>query len=370
MKYYFRIAGFLQPSFLLLAVLWLVAGYALAAPQKPSDKFRLVHADKLFMSKTYEEQALELSGKVHFFYGDTEFKSDRALILDIKKIARLYGNVVVSNDSLLLVADTLAYYRIPELMNAGGRVTATHSNKQGAYRWMKSDYASYDKARDILTCWSRVVSYDKQENATATCGYAQWDRKQGYALMLESPFLSTGKADTLKVNAEKMEYFDAEKKLIATFGVQVRSTDYLTNSDFLIYFMEDDKAVFTGEPRFNSDYATATANEFHLFLKQRKLVRAELIDSCRVDFAAEKGEEQKNRVWANLISMDFADDQLRKFEAEGLVSYLYQQDASEKQDFFVNSATGAYLQADFDENSKLQTMQMQNSIKGKYLFRQ
>jgi lipopolysaccharide export system protein LptA len=151
-KYYFRIAGFLQPSFLLLAVLWLVAGYALAAPQKPSDKFRLVHADKLFMSKTYEEQALELSGKVHFFYGDTEFKSDRALILDIKKIARLYGNVVVSNDSLLLVADTLAYYRIPELMNAGGRVTATHSNKQGAYRWMKSDYASYDKARDILTC--------------------------------------------------------------------------------------------------------------------------------------------------------------------------------------------------------------------------
>ena len=355
----------------ILGALLLGIGLSLfAAKPGTPEKFRLIHADKLFMSKTYEEQALELSGKVHFFYGDTEFKSDRALILDIKKIARLSGNVVVHNDSLTLVADTLAYYRIPELMNAGGRVTATHSNKDGAYRWMTSDYATYDKKNDVLTCWSRVTSYDREENATAKCGYAQWDRARGYALMLEQPYLSSAKNDTLNITAEKMEFFDADKKLIATFNVQVNSRDYTTTSDFLIYFMDEDKAVFTGVPRFNSEYATASAREFHLLLEERKLKRAELIDSCRVDFTEEKGGEQKNRVFADLISMDFLGDQLRQFEAEGLVSYFFQQDEAPKKDFFVNNATGTYLKADFDEDSKLQTMQMKTDVKGKYVFKQ
>ncbi len=357
-------------SFALLLTLFIGINLSLFAAKTSPEKFRLIHADKLFMTKTYEEQALELSGKVHFFYGNTEFKSDRALILDLKKIARLSGNVVVNNDSLILTADTLAYYRIPELMNVGGRVTATHSNSSGAYRWMQSDFASYDKKNDILTCWSRVSSYDKEENARARCGYAQWDRAKGYALMLEQPYLTSAQNDTLNITAEKMEFFDQEKKLIATFDVQVNSRDYNATSDFLIYFMNDDKAVFTGEPRFVSDYATATANEFHLLLTERKLKRAELIDSCRVDFSEEKGGEQKNRVFADLISMDFWDDQLRGFEAEGLVNYYFQQDEAPKKDFFVNSATGSYLQAEFDENSKLRTMQMKTGVKGKYVFKQ
>jgi len=36
----------------------------------------------------------------------------------------------------------------------------------------------------------------------------------------------------------------------------------------------------------------------------------------------------------------------------------------------INSATGAYLQANFDDNSKLQSLQMKTDIKGKYVFQQ
>ena len=75
-------------SYLLLIILLFSLFQSLFAKPAQPEKFRLIHADKLFMSKTYDEQALELSGKVHFFYGSTEFKSDRALILDAKKIAR------------------------------------------------------------------------------------------------------------------------------------------------------------------------------------------------------------------------------------------------------------------------------------------
>ncbi|MDD3236273.1 MAG: OstA-like protein [Candidatus Cloacimonetes bacterium] len=353
-------------SFLLL----LFSTTLFAAPkQSPTEKFRLIHADKLFMNKMEAEQILELSGNVHFFYGTTEFRSSRALIFDTKKIARLYGNVIVSNDSLTLNADTLAYYRIPELLNMGGRVLATHKNKQGEYRWIRSNYASYDKKNNVLTTWEKVTAFDRKENAYAKCGYAQWNRKTGYALLLEEPNLQAGTTDSLFIKSDKMEFFDQERKLIATFNVEVYSRDYAASSDFLIYFMKEDKAVFTGQPSFTSDYATAKAEEFHLFFTERKLNRAELIDSCQIVFSEEKKGEKKNTVHADFISMNFVDEQIRKFTAEGNVDYYFIQNATEKRDYFANSATGVYLQAIFNEDSKLTSMQMKTNIKGKYVFK-
>lgn len=354
---------------LLLMLLVLATGMCAAAKQPPPDKFRLIHADKLFLSKLEDEQILDLDGNVHFFYGKTEFTSDRALIFDIKKIARLSGNVIVSNDSLSLRADTLAYYRIPELLNCGGKVVATFKNKQGDYRWAQSDYATFDRKQDQLTTWSRVVAYDKGENATVHCGYAHWDRKAGYAFMTEEPRLQAGTTDSLFISADKMEFFDEERKLIATFNVQVDSREYHSSSDFLIYFMDDDKAVFTGQPKFHSAYAEATAREFHLLLKERKLQQAELIDSCLVYFSEAKDAEKKNTVRANNISMKFEDDELQDFRAEGAVDYYYRQDPAPKKDFFINSATGTYLHAWFGKDSKLKSMQMDTDIKGKYVFR-
>ncbi|MDD2231010.1 MAG: OstA-like protein [Candidatus Cloacimonetes bacterium] len=355
----------------LLSLLLLLCSTVLfAAPkQAPTEKFRLIHADKLFMNKMEAEQILELSGNVHFFYGSTEFRSSRALIFDAKKIARLYGNVIVSNDSLTLNADTLAYYRIPELLNMGGRVLATHKNKQGEYRWIKSNYASYDKKNNLLTTWGKVSAFDRKENAYAHCGYARWDRRTGYALLLEEPNLQAGTTDSLFIKSDKMEFFDQERKMIATFNVEVYSRDYSANSDFLIYFMEEDKAVFTGQPSFNSDFAIANAEEFHLFFTDRKLNRAELIDSCQVLFSEEKKDEKTNTVHADFISMLFVDDQIRKFTAEGNVDYYFKQIATEKRDYFANSATGVYLQAIVNEDSKLTSMQMKTNIKGKYVFK-
>ena len=43
--------------------------FSLYAKGQADEKFRLIHSDKLFMTKVVEEQALELNGNVHFFYG-------------------------------------------------------------------------------------------------------------------------------------------------------------------------------------------------------------------------------------------------------------------------------------------------------------
>lgn len=333
-----------------------------------TEQFRLIHSDKLFLNRSNEEQILELNGKVHFWYGSTEFKSDKALIFDKQKIARLTGRVSVSNDSLSMLADSLAYYRLTEELNMGGRVLITERKKSGSFRWFRSEYAVYDRRNDKITAWKNVSAFDREENAFAECGYAFWDRKNGYAYMIEDPRMRSGVADTLWVQADKMEFFDADRKVVATFNVDVRSRDYHANSDFLIYYMREDKAVFTGEPRFKSDFAIAEAREFYLYFDKRKLSRAELVDSCRVDFAEERDGPKTNWVQAGFVSLWFKDDAVREFAAETDVLYFYRQEKKDKKDFFLNSARGGYLEAKFNDDNKLETMKMRRDIQGTYKF--
>jgi lipopolysaccharide export system protein LptA len=339
----------------------------LSAETNP-EKFRLIHSDKLFLNKAEEEQVLELDGNVHFWYGSTEFKADRALIFDKQKIARMVGHVSVSNDSLALSSDSLAYYRNSGDLNAGGGVRITETRKTGSFRWFESQYAIYNKKDDKLTVWQDVSAWDKDENAFSSCGYAFWDRAGGYAYMIENPFVQSGVEDTLTITADKIEFFDQDRKLVATFNVDVKARDYHATSDFLIYFLKDDKAVFTGEPRFSSDYSTAEAQEFNLYFAERKLTRAELVDSCTVWFAEERLAPQTNWVKAGYVNLTFRDDAIRAFSAEGGVSYFYKQDKTEKKDFFVNQASGDFLEANFNADNKLDRMKMRREIKGVYKF--
>lgn len=349
---------------LLLALLFPIWGQT--APR--NETFKLIHSDKLFLNRLNNEQVLELTGKVHFWYGKTEFKSDRAMIFDTQKIARLAGRVSVINDSLALKADSVAYYRFTEDLNLGGKVQITETRKTGSLRWFKSEYAIYNRTADKLTVWKDVSAWDKDENAWAECGYAFWDRKAGYAYMIENPRMRAGVTDTLYIKADKIEYFDADRKIVATFNAEVRSRDYLVNSDFLIYLMGEDKAVFTGRPRFVSDYATATANEFYLYLKARKLHKAELQDSCQVYFSEEPKGRQDNWVTAGFISIEFREEAIRSFTAEEDVTYQYTQEKREKRDPFVNTARGYFLEAKFNDDNKLDLMRMKGGVKGSYKF--
>ncbi len=332
------------------------------------EKIRVIHSDKLYLSKVQDEQVMRLEGKVHFWYGKTEFRSDRALIFDLQKIARLDGSVKVNNDSLSLAADSLTYYRVPDDLNAGGKVLIEEKKKGKVVRWFRSDKAIYSKFHDTVTVWGNVSSFDQVENAALTCGYAFWDRKNRYAYMIEEPRVEVAGKDTLNVRADKFEYFEAERKLMATFNVLARSQDYEASSDFLVYLLKEEKAVFLGEPEFRSANATAGAKEFYLFFKDRELQRAELVDDCRLDFAEEEDGRKQNWVKANYVRIDFEDKQIRRFEAEKTVSYRYQQEQTEERDFFVNTANGEFLEAKFNQENELEFMIMRQKIKGNYKF--
>lgn len=353
----------LTGSLLLLLVLSL-----LAKPAAKEESFKLIHSDKLFLNRLHGEQVLELSGKVHFFYGDTEFKSDRAMLFDTSKIARLDGRVQVSNDSLFMKADSVAYYRSNEELNLGGKVKVTEERKDGSLRWFESQYGVYNRKTDNLTVWKDVRAWDKDEDTIASCGYAFWDRSAGYAYMIEEPEIRSAGPDSLYIRADKIEYHQEERKIVATFNALVRSVDYQVNSDFLIYLLNEEKAIFMGEPHFTSDFADAKAKEFYLYLADRKISRAELQDSCRVLFSQERGAEKENIVEAGFVSLDFKDEGISAFSASKKVSYHFHRPQSEKEEEFFNVAQGEYLEAKFTFDNKLELMKMNLGIQGSYKF--
>ncbi len=350
----------------LLLLLWLALPLC---AQEQAEQLRVIHSDKLTLTTQQEEKVLNLNGAVHFWYGKTEFFCDKAVIFREQKIARLDGNVVVNNDSLLLKSNSLVYYRNAEELQAAGNVYVQELRKTGSFRWMRSDFATFNKQKNELTVWDNVSSFDKEENAWATCGYIFWDRGVGVATLTEDPEIRAGTPDTLHVTANMIKLYDKEEKLEATYNVVVTTRDYRATSDFLIYINQDNKAVFTGQPRFRSDFAEAVAREFYLHLEDRKLTRAELVDSCLVEFSEEANGPKTNWVRASYINLDFDAENISKFQAEKSVSYNYLQEERAERDFFINTASGDYLEAEFGADNKLEFMKMRTGINGIYKFR-
>jgi len=336
--------------------------------QPINSKFKLIHSDKLYLSKLNDENVLELVGNVHFFYGTTEFTSIKAIIYDTQKIARLTGNVTVQNDTMKVTADSISYYRIPDKLNMGGNVIITEQKKDGVFNQLTGELGTYDKTNNIITATNKVNAISLKDNARAKCNYAYWDKKNGYGYLIDKPELWSEGKDTLYIHSEKMEFFDEDRKVIATFNVTAQSKDYTAKSDFLMYFLKEDKAIFIGEPKFTSDYANADADEFYLYFKDRKLYKAELKDSCTVYFAEEKTKPKVNWVKAQFITMNLDNDNLKDFTAEDEVTYYYLQEQQDNKDYFANSATGVYLTADFKPDGKLDKMKMKGSVKGIYKF--
>jgi lipopolysaccharide export system protein LptA len=364
-----KLTGKLNLSQLLLLLLIILPMLVSAQSVKDSNRFRLIHSDKLFLTTANQENILELFGNVHFFYGTTEFFSNRALIFDTQKIARLMGTVRVKNDTLNVTADSLSYYRIPNKLDLISNVVITEQKDSSkVFNRFTSDSGSYDRTNDVISATGRVTAFSQSEKARAKCSYAFWDRKTGYGYLLGNPQLWSEDNDTLHISSEKMEFFDADHRMVATFEVKAQSRDYNAFSDFLLYYLKEDKAIFQGEPRFTSGYADATAEEFYLYFKDRKLYKAELKDTCLVWFSDAKDKPKSNWVKSAFVTLNLKDDNLRDFHAEGKVTYFYEQKKEGKQDFFSNSAEGDLLDASFQEDGKLKTIRMKSKVKGIYRF--
>jgi len=356
----------------LTIALFFTLQFSLSAQEQSSgknDRFKLINSDKLFLSSSEQENVLELFGNAHFFYGNIEFYCNKAQIFETRKIAKLIGNVRVLSDTLSLNADSVSYNRTTDVIDLLGNVVIIELKQtEGVFNRFVCNKGTYDRAQNIIIAQKNVNAESRKDNVRARCNYAYWDRKNGYGYLLEKPEFWSEDKDTIYVRAEKMEFFDSDKKLIATFNVSAQSKDYKVTSDFLLFFLNENKAIFQGEPRFTADYADAKAVEFYLYFEDRKLSRAELKDSCTVWFSEDIKDQKNNWIKASYVTMMIKNNNLKDFIAENNVSYYYEQLRKDDKDFFSNNASGSILEATFNDDGKLNNMKIKNKVSGFYRF--
>jgi len=305
---------------ILFLILFLLNCSILLSEETELRPYELINADKLIINKINGEYVTNLIGNVHFFYGDTEFFSDEADIFELQKIVKMSGNVKVYEDTLNLFADYVDYFRKKEQLLLRGNVLATETHIDSTVRTFEAQKVEYFRNTKEFFARDSVKTYDERENINGTCGELKYFMNDGYGYLIKEPFLSIADEDTLSITAEKIEYFENYKKVAATFNVNTFSSQFNMASDFLLYFTNEEKAVYLGQPRFTSDFADAQAQEFRIFFQDQKIRKAILQDSCAVQFADAEYKPKNNWAVSDQMEFNFVTSELE--ERSGVIAQV------------------------------------------------
>ncbi len=348
----------------------LLAGTLFAKNKEEEIKpYKLINSDQLFLSKSGDEYITQLTGNVHFFYGEIEFFCDQAEIYEKQKIARMSGNVKAIDDTLELKANQADYFRFTEYLLLVGNVHIKETHKDRTIRTFASDKGEYFKKEGNIFANDNIKVYDQREKVHGTCGYLTYNLKNGYGYLIKEPVIYMTGADSLKIIAQKMELFKNLKKIVATFDVKTFTKDITTTSDFLIYLNDEEKAIYMGKPKFTSDFAEGKAETITLWFSKKSLNKIVLNDSCYVTYASEKNLPKINWIESDSMRMEYVKDNPKYFFAMNNVKSYYFQDNSAKKDKMNNLASGQNLLIEFTDDKKIKYLTLKNQAKGKYKFR-
>lgn len=335
------------------------------------NSYRIINADTVVLNKSNERYILNMDGSVHFFYGDIEFFCDKGTIVEQTETAKLFSNVVVKRDTLTIKADYAYYNNISETVKFNGNVVAyEYDFNRQVKREFQADTLIYNRKLEQIIASKNVVAEEYTENITATAGYIEYLRNAGYGFMKFNPIIEN-KKDSLTISAEKMEYYADFAKVVAMFNTHTQLTEGDIFSNFLIYYQDEGKAVFTGEPSINTEFGIGTAETFNLLFVENKLNQVEFVNECRLDFSFEENKEFNNWLTADNINIFFKDKKPDSMLAENNVIYqIISEQAKEKsREYSKNDSASRKLEIVFTEDNKIEEIRQFEDIQGTYVFK-
>lgn len=357
----------------ILAVLVIVASVAiLLSNELLEDKsYRIINSDTVTLNKHKEKYILNMNGNVNFFYGEIEFFCDKGTIVEVTETAKLFGNVVVKRDTLSIYSDYAFYDNIEETVFFSGKVIAYEYDLNSELkREFQADTLIYNRKLEQIEAINRVVANEYKENITANAGYIEYNRNSGYGFMKINPVIENRK-DSLLISSEKMEYFADFNKVVAMFNVFTSLPDADIYSSFLIYYNDEGKAVFTGDPRIETDFGVGHAESFNVLFVDNQIDRIELINECRLDFSFEEGEEFTNWLTAESVDIFFVDKKPNLMLAEDNVVYqiITEEEKSKSKEYSKNNSTSNKIEITFTEDNRINEIKQAGNIKGSYVFK-
>ncbi len=353
--------------------------------------YRLINSDLLHVDLVNGEYVSRLTGNVNFFYGETEFYTDEAQIYETQELVVMRGNVRVYDDSLSLYAEEVEYYRLEEKLNLRHNVHIREDHHDGTIRTYKSDSSTYLREDRKLFSFENTHFYDESEAVRGQCNFLEYDMETQYGYVTGSPNIFVGSTDTLHIKSERIEFYDDFNRLAASFDVrttytvaannnsqilevspdtlQTKDTKpivYNIHSDFLLFFTEDDYAVFMGQPLFLSDEAEGRAERFYVYFEDEKIKSATLENDCIINFAVAEDGALNSKVEAKIINLLFRDGAIIGIEATEKVASLYVDD--EVAEPVTNEAFSDRLNIYFNDDNEIETIVFTGQVTGTYKF--
>lgn len=365
----------------------------ITAKEQELRSYRLINADYLLIDLIEDEYVTRLQGNVNFFYGDTEFYADEAEIYEEQKIARLIGNVQVFEDSLSLFADEVDYFRLTEELELRDDVFIQEDHADMTVRTFTSDRARYHREEQRLYTFENSIFIDERDSVKGMCNYLDYDLDSGYGFVTDEPVVVFMREDTLSVAAERIEFYRDFNRLAASFDVRtiytlypetdeesletpysaeadttdrIKPVVYKINSDFLLFFLDDEYAVFIGQPYLHSNSADAKAERFYVYFKEEKINAATLENNSEIFFAIEEDGEKNSLITADLVELKFTSGNISSMDAFGNVDSRYIED--EGGDVIINEASSEGLSVIFNLNNEIENIIFNGNVKGLYKF--
>lgn len=333
--------------------------------------YRIINADKVVLNKSGEKYILNMNGNVNFFYGQIEFFCDKGTIVELTETAKLFGNVVVKKDTLSIHSDYAFYDNLRETVFFSGKVIAyEYDSHNELKREFQADTLTYNRKLEQIEAIHKVVANEYKENITANAGYMEYNRNSGYGYMKNNPIIEN-KKDSLLISSEKMEYFADFNKVVAMFNVHTGLPDADIYSSFLIYYTEEGKALFTGEPRIETDFGVGHAESFNVLFVDNQINQIEFINECRLDFSFEETEEYSNWMTAERIDIFFEDKKPNLMVAENNVVYeiITEEEKGKSKEYSRNNSTSKHLEITFTEDNRIEEIRQDGNINGSYVFK-
>lgn len=355
-------------SFFLIILFVLILSASLFATTQERVPYRLINSDHLQMNRVNDEYITYLRGNVHFFYDNIEFKSDRAEIYEKQRHIVLKGKVSVTQDTLNIKCHEAQYFQPNQYLIVQGDVIMTQRDSQGIKRQVMSNSGEFYRIAGDIFLRGNIYATSYSDSLKATAGYATYNLNTGYGYLSQKPSIwRTGK-DSISISAEKIEFYNEPRRVIASFNVKTANADLHTKSNFLIYYGDSEKIVYMGNPRFFSRFGDGKSELITVFLENQQVNRVEMNDDCLIHFSTEENQEKVNYVKSSRMILHYKDNKPYIFYAEDNVDTFFVQHSSQKQLAMNNSVQSDKLNILFNNEMQVESIKLENVKKGKYRF--
>jgi hypothetical protein len=309
-----------------------------------------------------------LSGNVHFFYDDIEFLSDRAEIYERERYVVLRGNVVAIQDTLRITCDEARYLQEQKLLRLMGNVVMREIHDTTVNRRVTSDNAVHFRETGVFELMGSVYAHDVSDSLYATAGYVFYDQNEGYGYMLQNPTIWRTGADSLSLSAQKIEFFEPIQKLVASFNVVTQNKDIVAMCDFLIYYGEEDKVIYIGDPRFYTENGDGSAELITIFLEKNDIREIHLENECHIVFRTAEDSPKNSWIESTNMILYYENNKPTLFVANTSVKSHFIQINRNNNREQNNFVTGDELNITFDEDSNVVDVRINSNVSGMYRF--